>query len=171
MIWEANGPGWDFGRQVVKLYRYPNYYVDQQSGTVQAKKTKRYGWHATREKKEEALGVLRRAYAHSGYINHSSEALDEALTYVYYDGGGIGPANLVEEGAEARKCHGDRVIADMLTLWGVEGKTMRPSNEKMKPPENSMAYRRQQRERARKQTRNLRRDQFDFRQEGGSLCQ
>lgn len=119
LIWENNGdPGFDFGRQVVHTFNYPNIYFSRQAGTISEKRGKRYGWRSSPEEKAAALGLLRRAYAHGGFTNHSEEALEEAKTYVHYDGGGIGPAELVEESASARKCHGDRVIADMLCVVG-----------------------------------------------------
>ena len=102
---------------------------------------KRYGWPSTKEKKEQTLGILRRAYAHAGIINHSGPALDEALTYVYYDSGGLGPAEFVKESESAQLTHGDRVIADMLMLLGVEdaptGKPVEPL-----PPGRSIGERR-----------------------------
>lgn len=162
VIWEANGPGWDFGRQVVKLYKYPFYFVDHSAGQIKEKKGQKYGWHSSRDKKEEALGLLRRAYAHGGFINHSSEALDEALTYIYYDGGGIGPASLIEESSEAKKCHGDRVIADMLFLV-VAGEVPAARHASPVAPPRSVAYRKQQYDKARKAKRNNRNRTFDFR--------
>lgn len=140
-IWEANGPGWDFGRCFVKILQYPNYYVDRAVGTTTEKTGKRYGWHSSAEKKEQLMGLLRRAYAHGGIINHSSQALDEALTYVYYDDGGLGPAEFVKESESARKTHGDRVIADALTLLGVEDMPRSKLTEPM-PPMRSCGYRR-----------------------------
>jgi hypothetical protein len=141
VIWEANGPGWDFGRQFVKVFQYPHFYVDKASGTLSEKQSKRYGWHSSREKKEQLLGLLRRAYAHGGLINHSDQSLDEALSYVHYDDGGIGPAMLVKESESARRCHGDRVIADALTLLGVEG-VPKGREAGHAPPVNSTGYRR-----------------------------
>jgi hypothetical protein len=141
VVWEANGPGWDFGRQFVKILQYPNYYIDKTAGTVTEKHTKRYGWHSSKEKKEQLMGILRRAYANGGIINHSEEALDEALTYVYFDDGGLGPAELVKESESARKTHGDRVIADALVLLGVEGAPASKPSE-TKPPGRSIGYRR-----------------------------
>lgn len=117
IIWENNGdPGFDFGRQLVTNYRYPNIYFDKQAGTIREKVGKRYGWRSSPEKKAAALGLLRRAYAHGRFKNPSEAALNECLMYVYYAGGGIGPANLIEESQSTRKAHGDRVIADMLLL-------------------------------------------------------
>jgi len=119
LIWENNGdPGFDFGNIIVHKYNYPNIYFDKVVGTISEKRGKRYGWRSTPEKKAACLGLLRRAYAKGSVINHSEEALNEALTYVHYEGGGIGPAELVEESDSARKCHGDRVIADMLCIVG-----------------------------------------------------
>ena len=117
IIWENNGtPGFDFGHQLVHTYRYPSIYFDRAAGTVGERVGKRYGWRSSPEKKANALGLLRRAYAHGGFTNHSSEALEEATTYIQYDGGQIGPAALLEESESARLTHGDRVIADMLCL-------------------------------------------------------
>ena len=120
VIWENNGdPGADFGRQLVHTFRYPTIYYDRQVGTIREKAGKRYGWRSSPEKKAAALGVLRKAYYKGTFRNHSEEALNECLTYVTYEGGGIGPAVLVEESETARKAHGDRVIADMLSVWGI----------------------------------------------------
>lgn len=121
LIWENNGdPGFDFGRQVVHTYEYPNIYFARRAGTLSEKRGKRYGWRSDRESKAFGLGALRRAYAHGGFINHDAEALTETLSYIHYDDGGIGPAEMVEENSSARQCHGDRVIADMLCVVATE---------------------------------------------------
>jgi len=114
--WEMNGPGWDFGRVTVKTYQYPYYYRMRKPGDRQEKKLKKYGWHSSQTAKDILMDAYDRALAHSKYINHSIWALEEAKMYVYYDGGGCGPAELVEESASARKTHGDCVIADALTV-------------------------------------------------------
>jgi hypothetical protein len=114
--WEMNGPGWDFGRQVVRTYSYPYYYRARRLGTIDDPTTMKYGWHSSREAKLELLTSYDRAIAHGGYVNHSMFALDEMLTYIYLPDGGIGPAGLVEESKSARATHGDCVIADALTL-------------------------------------------------------
>jgi hypothetical protein len=141
VIWEANGPGWDFGRVFVKSLQYPNYFVDKASGTASERTGKRYGWHSSKEKKEQLMGILRRAYAQGGVVNHCEAALDEALTYVYYDDGGLGPAEFVKESESARMTHGDRVIADALMLLGVEDAPKGKPSEPM-PPGRSVGARR-----------------------------
>ena len=141
VIWEANGPGWDFGRVFVKQIQYPNYYTDRASGTARERTGKRYGWHSSKEKKEQLMGLLRRAYAHGGIVNHCDQALEECLSYVYYDDGGLGPAEFVKESESARLTHGDRVIADALMLLGVEDlPAAKPSD--VVPPGRSIGYRR-----------------------------
>lgn len=164
IIWEANGPGWDFGRQIVKIYQYPHYYVDRQVRTVREKRGKRYGWQSSREKKYEALGMLRRAYAYGGFINHSKEALDEALSYVHYNDGGIGPAEMIKENAEARLCHGDRVIADMLCLVAA-GEVKIVKTKRPPTPQNSIGGRLRDYQLRRKRQKKTRQKRFDFRME------
>jgi hypothetical protein len=114
--WEMNGPGWDFGRQVVKIFAYPYYYKKRVMGKTGDDTTDSYGWHASRERKIELLTLLDRAMAHGGYVNHSEFALDEMVSYIYFDDGSVGPAGLFKETKSARLTHGDCVIADALTL-------------------------------------------------------
>ncbi len=115
--WEMNGdPGFDFGKRIVKEFHYPYYYRDIKVGNIRDKKTKKYGWHNNAKSKGELLNAYDRALAHGGYINHSIKALEEAKTYIYNDDGSIGPACLVEESSSAKKTHGDRTMADALTI-------------------------------------------------------
>ena len=114
--WEMNGPGWDLGRKLVKSYYYPYYYRMIKSGNIHDKKSDTYGWHSSRNSKYELLTIYDRALANNGIINHSVQGLEEAERYIYYDSGGIGPADLVEESVSAKKTHGDIVIADALTI-------------------------------------------------------
>lgn len=114
--WEMNGPGWDFGRQMITVYHYPYYYRMRKPGDKREKVSKKYGWHASTAAKDILMDNYDRALANSTYINHSIWALEEARMYIYYTGGGCGPACMVEESLSARKTHGDCVIADALTI-------------------------------------------------------
>ncbi len=151
MKWEMNGPGWDFGRMVVKQFEYSHYYRKKTIGQIVNTETKKYGWHSDPNSKNELLMQYDRVMAHGGFINHSEFALEEAMYYIYFSDGYIGPAGLVEENSSARKTHGDTVIADALTLE--EGKvtilTSKPAD--IKPPRNSIGYRMQQKLKQRKQ--------------------
>jgi hypothetical protein len=142
--WEMNGPGWDFGRQVVKIYSYPYFYREKKIGTVSQgpvnNNTIKYGWHSSADAKFELLTRYDRALAHGGYVNHSIFALDEALSYIHNSDGSVGPAGLVEESKSARKTHGDCVIADALTL-DEDDAPVDTKEVQMKIPENSAGYR------------------------------
>lgn len=138
--WEMNGPGWDFGKLIVKDFHYPYYFRNVKVGNVRDKKTKQYGWHSNRNAKEELLSAYDRAIAHGGYINPSIWGLEEARTYIWYNDGGVGPACLVEENQAARKTHGDVVIADALTVDERQITKRKPTE--LAAPTRSMAYRR-----------------------------
>ena len=140
--WENNGPGWDFGKLMVKEFRYPYFYRHEQPGQIVDKKTKQYGFQTNRQSKFELLEGYDRALAQGTYINHSQEGLDQAKMYIHYTGGGIGPAELVEESDSARKLHGDIVIADALTIDDKE----LPVAKHIKPvaPKGSAGYRKEQ---------------------------
>jgi len=114
--WEMNGPGWDFGRIVVKQFKYPYYYRNIPTGKITDEKSDSYGWHNSRQSKWELLSLYDRILAIGGYVNHSIEGLNEAKIYIHFNSGGIGPAYLIEESESARKTHGDIVMADALTL-------------------------------------------------------
>lgn len=140
MKWENNGPGWDFGRMLVRKWFYPFYYRAKRPGGINDKKTRLYGWQSGQREKEELLREYDRVLAHGGYINPSRFALEEARQYIHYPDGRVGPACLVEEDASARKTHGDTVIADALTI---EDSDM-PRGERVdefQAPQRSPAYR------------------------------
>ena len=139
--WENNGPGWDFGKLIVREFKYPYFHKKIKPGRVVDAKTMNYGFHTDRQSKFELLSLYDRILAHGGYINHSKAGLEQMKLYIHYNDGGIGPACLVEESASARKCHGDIVIADALTLDDKELPKVR--HEGAKPPENSCGFRRQ----------------------------
>jgi len=114
--WENNGPGWDYGRVIVKVYHYPFFYKRRAIGRVHKKETDSYGWQNNIQSKTELLSLYDRVMANGSYINPSEFAVREAMYYIYYPSGAIGPAGLTEENESARKTHGDCVMADALTL-------------------------------------------------------
>lgn len=118
LVPEANGlAGFDFLRQIAKVYRYSNLYCEKQFLNKTERPTQSLGFHSSRPKKATLLGNLSRAYAQGNWTNPSKEAVEEALNYIIFESGAIGPACLVRESADAAATHGDRVIADALALW------------------------------------------------------
>jgi hypothetical protein len=160
--WEMNGPGWDFGRIMVKEFYYPYYYRNTPSGKIVDEKSDSYGWHNHAQSKFELLALYDRCLAHGGYINHSKEALEEAKYYVHLSEGGIGPAFLVEESASARKTHGDRVMADALTLDDSDIPRRSGKYDTDVIPERSMGARIQTEINKKKQKNKSWRRQYDF---------
>lgn len=158
--WEMNGPGWDFGRLMVKVFHYPFYYRQVVPGRIRDKVSKKYGWHANDNAKQELLAGYDRALAHGTFINPSEWGLQEAKMYIYYPDGGVGPAVMVEENTSARKTHGDVVIADALAAS--EGRVSMNTDIKLRPPRGTVGYRLQQKKKARKKTIGHRKV-FDFR--------
>ncbi len=140
LIWEKNGPGWELGKLLVKKHLYPYYYRTRKAGIVGVKITDKYGWHSAPQPKRELLQLLDNAYAQTNYVNHSFLALDEAARYIEYPGGGVGPAGLARESKSARLTHGDRVIADGLTLEAAET-APKLRRKKREAPFRSVAYR------------------------------
>jgi hypothetical protein len=114
--WENNGPGWDLGRLLVETFRYPHYFLDETRGQVTKKKKKKYGWPSTREAKRDLLSQYNEAIVCNGMINHSKRGLEQAIYYVEYKNGGIGPADMQDKGLSEMMGHGDIVIADALTV-------------------------------------------------------
>lgn len=117
--WEENGPGWDLGRLLVKVYCYPYFYVNEKPGVIGSgvPNTKlKYGWHSSEQAKTELLALYDRTLNGGNYVNHDIKALEQAKMFIHYPGGGCGPAFLQYESKMARKLHGDVVIADALTL-------------------------------------------------------
>ncbi len=138
--WEMNGPGWDFGRLVVKIFCYPYYYRQKTSGEVNEKQSKKYGWHASNTAKYELMSLYNRILAHGGYYNPSIPALEQAKLYVEYPNNVILPASLVGNKDDVNnKAHGDKVIADALTLD--EKKIGRTKHIGPKAPYGSVGYR------------------------------
>lgn len=162
MKWENNGPGWDFGREVVRKFKYPYFHRKMKPGGIVDKKTMNYGFHTNTQSKFELLSLYDRILAHGGYINHSKYGLEQAKLYIHYNDGGVGPAFLVEESASAKKTHGDVVMADALTLDDSE--LPKVKYQGLQAPQNSCGYRREQILKKKKLGKNPRswRKGFDF---------
>jgi len=121
--WEKNGdPGLDLGRLLVHVFMYPHYFVTKTLGTVVEKiqgtkgEMQKYGYQMTHDSKSLLLRAYERALKSGRIINHCKFSLEQAKQYIYCDDGRIEPAELVEATVAERKLHGDRVIADALTV-------------------------------------------------------
>ena len=129
MIHEKNGPGWDFSNVFIKQMGYPYYYRDEVMGMVGEKKTDKIGFHTNRERKEMLLRAYERALKEGRLINRDKQSLDQAKTYIIFPTGGCGPAELVDKDKAAYLGHGDRVMADALTVMDKDVMQPKPESE------------------------------------------
>jgi len=118
LIWEANGPGRNFGARVLEL-GYDFIWYRRQEGTISKKVSDFPGWWSDANTKRELLTDYHLALKEGRFFNLSREALNELLEYVF-------AGNTIEHSralsspdvSGARENHGDRVIADSLANWG-----------------------------------------------------
>ena len=108
--WESNGPGEALYRYVSET-GYTFVYFQRQLGVRAERRTRRYGWRSGRREKLILLQGLDKALTRREVTIYSRPGLEEALQYVYYDNGSIGPGHLQDESSGAAAAHGDRVIA------------------------------------------------------------
>lgn len=144
MVYENNGPGGVFGRKCQAL-RYPYIYKDRKSGAVGKKRTGRLGWHSSPERKNELIGMYRDGLATDRVIQTCNESINEASNYIFDSSGVAVPASLLKEVGGGRALHGDHVIADALTLLGLDQWGRNKYHSSTPFPQGSYGYRREQR--------------------------
>jgi hypothetical protein len=140
LIWEKNGPGWDVGRLLVKIYHYPFYYRNQKVGTYSEGDTDKYGWQNNDGNNQIVMGNYLRLFETGEFNDPSIKCLEEMKSYIIYPNNTIGPADLVEESESAKQTHGDRVRATSLMLLGFE-QSPRMKTETATPPPGSVGDR------------------------------
>ena len=121
LVWEDNGPGQIFGKQVIDLgWRYLHYRTD--SGRLRNRPSDRPGWFNVKGSKIKLLGSHRSALARGTFIERSLEAVQEAREYINLPGGRVGFARAERsiDPTGARENHGDRVMAAALATLGLE---------------------------------------------------
>lgn len=119
LIWEGNGYGGIFAKEIEALgYRHVYYHQDELSD--RPKETNRPGWYSTRQSKITLIGEYRRALSRRDYTNPCELSIRQAMDFITYANGGIGPASLSENSLGEREAHGDRVIGDALAVRGMK---------------------------------------------------
>ena len=118
LIWEANGPGRNFGGKVME-FGYSDVYYRRNEASVAKTRTSTPGWYSTPGNKEDLLGNYRGKLAEKKFINRSAEAVRECYYYQYITSNRIGIPGKIDEKdpSGARDQHGDRVIADALACY------------------------------------------------------
>jgi len=119
LIWEANGPGREFGDEIVTKLGF-NKVFRRRSIIGEKKRAEFPGWYSTEEEKISAFGAYRRALAEETLINRDNYAIKEAQKYITND---KGVPEYRGEGLNLNKVgqsHGDIVVADVLLQKGIE---------------------------------------------------
>lgn len=147
IIWESNGPGRQFGSQIMDL-RYGNIYYRQRIESIGRKTSEIPGWASTRDTKSVLLGGYRDGIENGKCCNRSKEALEECLEYIFDPVAGVCHAreNSKTDPTGAKSNHGDRVIADALAWYLIGEGTSKPKPEEPKIPIGSLAWRLKMRE-------------------------
>jgi len=143
MVWEAPGPGRNFGDAVVDI-GYRNFYFKEADQKLRKGGSQIPGWWPTKDNKRALYGEYREAITNGQFLNRSKESLSECREIVYTQHGWIqhSKAGSSVDPSGARENHGDRPTADAL-LW--KGMKMRraPKEQKEKEiVEGSFAFRR-----------------------------
>jgi len=146
VIWEANGPGRNFGDAIIEN-GYREVYFRAAEQTLSRKSTDAPGWFSTKENKVSLLGNYRRSLLDRTFINRSAEGLLEFGSYVYTQNGSVEHSKTLqaEDPTAGGVNHGDEAIADALLCKGLARSDKLPKQTSTTVPEGSFAWRRQQR--------------------------
>jgi len=140
LIWEAPGPGRNYGDRILELGYKNIWYKKDQTG----KQAKIPGWWPTKDEKRSLYSDYRTALSTSHFINRSMDALRECKEIVFAATGWITHSRSLRtiDPSGARENHGDRPTADALLWRGMQ----KPSPVRLPnvgTPEGSMLWRRQ----------------------------
>ena len=142
MIWEAPGPGRNFG-DVVLEHGHRNIYFRTNETSVTKKHSTIPGWWPTKDEKRSIYAEYRRALSSGRFINRSKPAIEECREIIFAQTGWVTHSRSLSkmDPSGARENHGDRPTADAL-LWKAMSKTIPRKVQKTVIPENTLAYRR-----------------------------
>lgn len=144
LIWEAPGPGRNFGDVVLEL-GYRNIYYRTNEASRSKKQSDIPGWWPTKDEKRAVYGEYRRALSSGAFINRSRPALDECREIVYSSTGWITHSKSLSklDPSGAKENHGDRPTADALLCKGMSKFPVVKKNRQV-IPEGSFLHRRQE---------------------------
>ena len=141
MIWEAPGPGRNFGDRVMEL-GYRNIWRKK---SIDGKVNKIPGWWPTKDEKRSLYSEYRTALSTSKFINRSVDALRECKEIIFAATGWITHSRSLRtvDPSGARENHGDRPTADALLWLGMQ-KTSPVKMPQIGVPDGSLLWRRQE---------------------------
>ena len=152
IVWEAPGPGRNFGDTVIES-GYRNFYYKEDDAKLKKGSGSRIpGWWPTKDNKRSLYAEYRDALNDGRFLNRSKDALSECREIVYTANGWIqhSKTNSSMDPSGARENHGDRPTADALLNLGLKGRTVKQGTKQTVIPEGSLAFRRSEYENRRK---------------------
>jgi hypothetical protein len=155
LIWEANGPGREFGARIL-AEGFSNIWYRRNEDSAAARASDIPGFWSTRDTKRVLLSEYARALGNCVMLNRSEDAVRECGEFVFSPDGSIEhvKSRSCLDPSGARENHADRVIADALCakVLLLQGDKPGGGEEEEEDDEDlsTLAGRRQQRERERK---------------------
>jgi hypothetical protein len=130
LVWEANGPGVSFGKEVIGLGYRNFHWREDAARPLTPTRSQSPGWFATPGSKLLLLTDYRKALAQRTYVNYSKDALDECLKFKYVSNTVKHAGELVDGAASgATVNHGDMATADALSAMGAAGRQQKIERE------------------------------------------
>ncbi len=146
IVWEAPGPGRNFGDVVIES-GYRNYYYKQDDAKIRRGSGSRIpGWWPTKDNKRALYAEYRDALAAGRFLNRSKDAISECREIVYTQNGWIqhSKTNASMDPSGARENHGDRPTADALLNLGLKQRSVKEGAKETVITEGSLAWRRRE---------------------------
>lgn len=139
-IWEANGLGLLFGRNVLRTHGYENIYWRRDETREDARESSKAGWWSGTEQKKLLFGAYREGLRGADVHIHSIRSVESARNYMKDDRGVPVATEVADRSTGAREEHGDVVVADVLMFHAMKERgAVEP--EDVDPPPYTFAWR------------------------------
>lgn len=146
LIWENNGPGRTFSKEIVERIQYRNIYMEEIEDRIAHKKTEKPGWNSSSVKKQLVHDDFIRAINENLIIIRCKELLEECRQFTFDSRGGpVHSKTLNKENmAESGENHADRVVYGVLAWKALSRynrhKEKNVEQEELDPPVGSIAW-------------------------------
>ena len=145
LIWEENGPGGEFTKQIKETDYRTVYYRNDSETKFGARKTRAPGWWSNKDTKRILLSDFGKAIIARRFIPRSDDIVTEAAQYVHLPNGVIehSRSKVTPDPTASGENHGDRIIAAALAWHAIaERAIVKDEIKDLEPPPNSFGWRR-----------------------------
>lgn len=138
--WEVNGVGGAVSDFMLNRLHYPCLYRRKALDKKGAEPGANVGWVSTKSTKRTALDHVADGMSSGRVKIKSKRLLEEARSFIVYEGGGVGQAKLADRDTDAREAHGDRVMAAaMAVMLMPQAAKMTAQDAKLRAVENDLS--------------------------------